>query len=337
MNLPVSKSNSSLQHQSPLRLVKTKDLSRDQWLEARRSGLGSSDAATALGLNPYQSPLALWLEKTNSNTPERIDPNDDSHPAYWGTVLEPIVAQHYSKRTGNKVRRVNAILQHPQHPFMLANLDREVVGQADVQILECKTTGHFGSKAWKDGVPEYVLVQVMHQLAVTGKQAADVAVLIAGQQLQIHRIQRDEALIAKLIEVESRFWWHVENNIPPPADGSDSAALALQTLFPTDNGEVVDYRFDADMNAVFEALLATRQALDTHKAQEAALKQRIQQSMGEATKAQFTSGYVSWKRPADALVLDTKALGQDHPDLLAAYYRPKASSRRFTVSQSTSS
>ena len=86
-------------------------------------------------------------------------------------------------------------------------------------------------------MPEYVLVQVMHQLAVTGKQAADVAVLIAGQQLQIHRIQRDDALIAKLIELESRFWWHVENKVPPPADGSDSAALALQTLFPTDNGE----------------------------------------------------------------------------------------------------
>ena len=320
-----------------LRLLKTKDLSRDDWLKARKQGLGSSDAATALGLNPYQSPLSLWLDKTQAETSSDIDPEDDSHPTYWGNVLEPIVATHYSKRTGNKVRRVNAILQHPEHPFMLANLDREVVGQSDVHILECKTTGHYGAKAWKNGVPEYVLVQVMHQLAVTGKQAADVAVLIAGQQLQIHRIQRDDALIAKLIELESRFWWHVENNIPPPADGSDSAALALQTLFPTDNGEVVDYRFDADMNVVFEALLATRQALDTHKAQEAALKQRIQQSMGEATKAQFASGHVSWKRPADALVLDTKALSQDHPDLLAAYYRPKASSRRFTVSQSTSS
>ena len=111
----------------------------------------------------------------------------------------------------------------------------------------------------------------------------------------------------------------------------------LQTLFPTDNGEVIDYRFDADMNALFDELLSVRQVLDAHKAQEAALKQRIQQSMGEATKAQFASGYVSWKRPADALVLDTKALNQDYPDLLAAYYRPKASSRRFTVSQSTSS
>ena len=230
MNLPDTRNNThhTAKAKSPLRLVKTKDLSRDEWLEARRSGLGSSDAATALGLNPYQSRLALWIEKTRpEQSLNQIDPSDDTHPTYWGTVLEPIVATHYSKRTGNKVRKVNAILQHPEQPFMLANLDREVIGQPDVQILECKTAGTYGAKAWKDGVPEYVLVQVMHQLAVTGKQAADVAVLIAGQDLQIHRVHRDEELITKLIELETQFWWHVENNIPPPADGSDSAAQSL--------------------------------------------------------------------------------------------------------------
>ena len=66
MNLPNSNINTphTAKAKSPLRLVKTKDLSRDEWLQARRSGLGSSDAATALGLNPYQSRLALWIEKT---------------------------------------------------------------------------------------------------------------------------------------------------------------------------------------------------------------------------------------------------------------------------------
>ena len=149
MNLPNTRNNThhTAKAKSPLRLVKTKDLSRDEWLEARRSGLGSSDAATALGLNPYQSRLALWIEKTRpEQSLNQIDPSDDTHPTYWGTVLEPIVATHYSKRTGNKVRKVNAILQHPEQPFMLANLDREVIGQSDVQILECKTAGAYGAK-----------------------------------------------------------------------------------------------------------------------------------------------------------------------------------------------
>ena len=318
--------------QSALRLVKTKDLSRDEWLQARRSGLGSSDAATALGLNPYQSRLALWIEKTRpEQSLNQIDPSDDSHPTYWGTVLEPIVATHYSKRTGNKIRRVNAILQHPEHPFMLANLDREVVGQSEVQILECKTAGAYGAKAWKDGVPEYVLVQVMHQLAVTGKQAADVAVLIAGQDLQIHRVHRDEELIAKLIELEAQFWWHVENNIPPPADGSDSAAQALHTLFRQDNGHILDLTFDADMNAVFDELVKVRANLDEYKAKESLLKQRIQQTMAEHSHVQFRNGSVSWKKTADAKVLDSKRLSQEHPDLVAQYFTTRAGSRRFTV------
>ena len=53
-----------------------------------------------------------------------------------------------------------------------------------MQLLECKTAGEYGAKLWKDAVPEYVQCQVQHQLAVTGLQAADVCVLICGQQLK---------------------------------------------------------------------------------------------------------------------------------------------------------
>lgn len=83
-------------------------------------------------------------------------------------------------------------------------------------------------------------LQVMHQLAVTGQQAADVAVLLGGHELQIHRIERDEAMIEQLIALEAKFWAFVENDTPPPADGSDSAGQALRSLFPTDDGEAID-------------------------------------------------------------------------------------------------
>src|SRR5450830_1556338 len=86
-----------------LRLIKTQGLTREQWLEVRRGGIGSSDAAAAVGLNPYQSQLELWMIKTgrDSGLPT-IDPNDETSPMYWGTLLEPIVASHYTKRTGNR-------------------------------------------------------------------------------------------------------------------------------------------------------------------------------------------------------------------------------------------
>jgi putative phage-type endonuclease len=315
-----------------LRLVKTNELNREEWLEVRRRGIGSSDAAAAVGLNPYKSQLELWLEKTGKDADlPKNDPNDEGSPLYWGTLLEPIVAAHYTKRTGNRVRRVNAVLQHPSQPWMLANIDREVMGDECVQILECKTAGLNGARLWKDGVPEYVQLQVMHQLAVTGKQAADVAVLICGQELEVHRIERDDGLIRNLIELERQFWHCVEEDRQPPADGSESADTALRCLYPRDNGQVLDLCGEVQLCDAFAELVQVRSHLEQQEQREAELKQRIQQRMGESTKAIFPSGEISWKRSKDRPALDIERLRKERSELLQAYTTTKPGSRRFLV------
>ena len=317
-----------------LRLVSTKGMNREQWLKVRKQGIGASDAAAAVGLNPYQSPLELWMIKTGRDGLLPAPNPDDIHtPLYWGNLLEPKVAEAYAKATGNKVRRVNAVLQHPDadKSWMLANLDYSVVGNPEVQILECKTTGLNGARLWAEGVPEYIQCQVQHQLAVTGKQAADVAVLICGQELQIHRIERDEALIAHLYELEREFWQLVEADTPPDPDGSDSAGNALQALYPHDKGETVDLTDNPAMEGDFNELLDLRDTLGRLTDRESTLKQRIQQTMGLASKATFMEGSVTWKRSKDSTSLDTKALLQDQPDLLKQYPKHKAGSRRFLV------
>jgi len=316
-----------------LRLVSTKDLQREDWLEVRRTGIGSSDAAAAVGLNPYQSQLELWMQKTGkADLLPVVDPSDDSSPMFWGTLLEPIVAAHYTKRTGNKVRRVNAVLQHPERPWMLANVDREVAGASDVQLLECKTAGIHGARLWRDGVPEYVQLQVMHQLAVTGHQAADVAVLVGGQELRIFRIERDEALIARLIALEQAFWDMVQSGIAPPGDGSESSEKALRCLYPFDTGDQVDLSEDEALNATFEQLLEARLELDATQKREARLRQHIQIHMGEASKAMFAcGGSVTWKRSKEGQTFNTSQFVQDHPTLAQRYMSVRAGSRRFCV------
>jgi len=317
-----------------LRLISTKELPREDWLAVRKQGIGSSDAAAAVGLNPYKSQLELWLEKTGRDTTlPKADPHDEESPMYWGNVLEPIVAWHYSKSTKNKVRRINAVLQHPnpELPWMLANIDREVIGADDVQILECKTAGINGAHLWKEGVPEYVQLQVMHQLSVTGKQAADVAVLLGGQHLEIHRIERDEQMIARLIELERRFWQYVETDMPPPADGSASAHLALRCLYPEDNGQTIDLRGHAGLAAAYLELKAVRQSISDKETREAQLKQMLQQAMGEATRAEFSSGYITWKKAKDGTVLDVEHLLKDKPYLQVRYAKRKEGSRRFLI------
>ncbi len=252
---------------------------------------------------------------------------------YWGNILEPIVAAHYTKRTGNRVRRINAVLQHPDPslPWMLANIDREVTGAPDVQILECKTAGINGARLWKDGVPEYVQLQVHHQLAVTGKQAADVAVLLAGQHLEIHRIERDEALIARLIELERRFWHYVETDTPPPADGSDSADTALRVLYPEDKGQTLNFKDDHNLSACFADLLSVRQSIAEQEKLEAQLKQTLQQAIGDASRADFETGSVTWKKSKDSVVMDLTRLLKDQPDLQQRYAATKPGSRRFLI------
>ena len=318
----------------PIRLASTKHLSRDEWLQLRKQGIGSSDAAAAVGLNPYQSMLELWLVKTGRDQDlPKPDFEDDSSPLYWGNILEPIVAQHYSQRTGHKVRRVNAILQHPDPalPWMLANLDYRVSGCSEVSLLECKTAGEYGARLWRNGVPEYVQLQVQHQLAVTGEQAADVCVLICGQQIQIHRIERDDELIARLIELERQFWHYVETDTPPPADGSASAQAALRALYPQDARTVLDLSNDPALNQTFDQYLDLRQQIEQAEQQEEHLKQQLQQRIGDASQAVFAKGSVSWKRSKDSLSLDSKRLLKDQPYLLQQYPLQKAGSRRFLV------
>jgi putative phage-type endonuclease len=311
--------------------VETKSLSREDWLSVRKNGIGGSDAAAAVGLSPYMSPLELWLVKTGRDASlPKPDANDTTQPVYWGTLLEPIVAASYTKQTGNRVRRVNAVLQHPTIPFMLANIDREVVGNRDVQLLECKTAGEFGARLWRDGVPEYVQLQVQHQLAVTGRQAADVAVLLCGQKLEVHRVVRDDALIARLIELEAAFWRYVETGTPPPPDGSDSADRALRCLYPGAGG-TVDFAGDRSLSSTFADLVAVRAEIESRQTVESKLKQTIQQAMGESDRAEFETGSVSFRRSRDGAGIDLQRLLADHPELAAQYAITKPGSRRFLV------
>ncbi|MEY2341637.1 YqaJ viral recombinase family protein [Acidithiobacillus sp. IBUN Pt1247-S3] len=312
---------------SALRLVSTRDMPREEWLQWRRQGIGSSDAAAAVGLSPYQSPLALWLEKTGQVEPEDLSSKE---AVYWGTLLEPLIAQAYSERTGKKVRRVQAVLQHPQYPFMLANLDRQIEGGG---ILEIKTAGLRSEKLWAESVPLHYQMQVFHQLAVTGKAWAEVAVLLGGQELRIYRLEPTQEQLKTLVTQEQAFWQHVEGNTPPEVDGSESCNRALAALYPQSSSILVDYQDREDMNRLFGKLLRARKTAKAAEQTESLLEQRVKEAIGTAEGAIFATGKALWKSTQPRKFLDTTALQQHHPELLAPYWVEKPGSRRFTVQE----
>ncbi|MAD46044.1 MAG: hypothetical protein CMH98_13670 [Oceanospirillaceae bacterium] len=144
-------------------------------------------------------------------------------------------------------------------------------------------------------------------------------------------MERDDELIAQLIALEHQFWQQVISDTPPEADASESARFALSQLYPRDSGERVDWSEDLEMNQTFDQLLQVRGRLDQLKTEETALKHRLQQAMAEASEAIFAQGKISFKRSQDQVALNTKALLNDQPDLLAQYPLKKAGSRRFLV------
>ena len=122
--------------QSAIKIATIKDLSHEQWLELRRSGLGGSDASTVIGLNPYSSKLTLYADKKGI-LPEK----EDTERMRLGRDLEEYVAQRFSEETGKKVKRSGYMWRHPMYEFLLANIDREVIGED--AFLECKTTMNY--------------------------------------------------------------------------------------------------------------------------------------------------------------------------------------------------
>ncbi|WP_273432678.1 YqaJ viral recombinase family protein [Chitinibacter tainanensis] len=312
-----------------IRLASTVNLSREQWLQYRELGIGSSDAAAAIGFSAYKSPLTLWLEKTHRKQPDDIV---DKPAVLWGTVLEPVLASVYAERTGYKVRKVNAILQHPEHRFMLANLDREVLGQPEgTGVLEIKTASYHMAPQWEDGIPLAYQCQVLHQLAVTGFAWADVAVLIGGQDFRIYRVERDDAKIADLIQLETQFWKHVTADIQPDPDGSDDASAALQWLFPRDDGQTIDLSESAEFNALFSNLIELRERKEEVEAKEALIRQRLQNALGTATAAIFAAGRITWKKAKDRLTPDLDKLSAEHPEIVQQYIKSVEGSRRFLI------
>lgn len=230
---------------------------RAEWLEARRAGIGGSDAATLFDANPYQSRLALYYDKIGQGVPD----DGKSEAATWGTLLEPAVKAAYEMRTGRRVRAGLVMARHadPDVP-LIANTDGTIdpvpkysglgVYEGKVSFQPGRTTATAGglviaSWAEGEGPPLYHQIQGQSYLAVTGWGWVGFACFMP-DDVRFHRdplrqidMPRNDRFIEVLCEASRRFWHeHVLPRVPPPADGSEATLKALRYAFPKDNGRV---------------------------------------------------------------------------------------------------
>lgn len=139
-------------------VVKTKNLSREDWLKYRTHGIGGSDVSIIAGINPFKSVHQLWLEKTGQTEPEQTD----SEYAHFGTLLEPIVRKEFTERTGIKVRQKHMLLQSEEYPFMFADLDGVINDNGETAVFEAKTASAYKQEVWEEGIPAPYILQVQH-------------------------------------------------------------------------------------------------------------------------------------------------------------------------------
>ncbi|MEG2789251.1 MAG: YqaJ viral recombinase family protein [Romboutsia sp.] len=247
----------------------TKDMSRGEWLEARRVGIGGSDASSVLGLNPYRSSVSVYLEKVDYvngiNLPSlKEDANEVSYKMELGIKLEEFVAREFSLKTGKKVRNVNGILKNDKYPFAIANIDRAVVGEK--AFLECKVTNSYSKKLWKEEVPIHYQIQVFHYMAITGATHCYVAVLIGNEELVIHKLERDEDVINQIMELEKMFWDKcvLGGNLPAP-DGSEDYSKVLKGFYKDSRDEeVILFEEEALLNRYDEVVELSKE-IDNEK------------------------------------------------------------------------
>lgn len=309
---------------SAIILTSTENMPYEDWLEYRKLGIGGSDASVVCGISRYKSPVELWMEKTN-----QLPYQEAGEAAYWGTQLEALVRAEFTKRTGIEVNHANQLLRSEEHPFMLANLDGTCEHpELGTCVFEAKTASAYKSGEWDDSIPDEYALQIQHYMAVTGYKGAYIAVLIGGNTFRWKFIERDEELIAMLIELESDFWNHVQSATPPPLDGSGASAKFLAERFPDSvpKSQITLPDTAAELIEQYDAACEQLEAI-TEQKQEA--ENLLKQMLGENEVGTAGDRIITWKSISQER-LDSKTLKAEHP-VLYKKYANKTSYRRFSI------
>lgn len=302
--------------------ISTGGLGNEEWLRLRKSGIGGSDAGAVCGVNPYSSPMKVFQDKTSEGV-EVLD----SEAVRIGHDLEQYVAERFMEASGLKVRRSNFMYRSREYPWMIADVDRLVIGED--AGLECKTASAYHADKWADGnIPLHYVLQCYHYMAVTGRRTWYIAAVILGREFTFRKLVWDDGLIEHLIEAEERFWKHyVVPQVLPEPDGSKVCDEVLDRYFhPAGKGSAVELvGFDEKLERREKILAKIRELQSEQKR----IEQEVKVFMGENELAVGGSFRVSWSS-VDTARLDVNRIKRELPEIYRDYAKV-SSSRRFQI------
>ena len=309
-----------------IKAIKTSDLTREQWLALRKKGIGGSDAAAVCGMNRYKGPLDVYLDKTNPN----VEPQEDNEKMYWGRVMEPILRQEFTKRTGMPVVECPYMFSNNEHEFLIADVDGIVTEPSGSKaLLEIKTVNAYSGSAYGNGnLSEAYAIQCFHYLATLPELSrAYLVMLIGGNEFKYEVIERDESTIQTIIAMESKFWNnHVLKKIPPQPDAT--SGVALDSMYPDSNQTSVILPPSADQ--LVATIRECKSVEEDLKKTVLEAENRLKSMLKDSESGRTAKGFcVHWKSVSSNR-LDTTKLKAEQPELVAKYTKT-TSSRRFSI------
>lgn len=287
--------------------------------ELRRQGIGGSDAAAVAGVSRYKTPVDLYLQKIGLAE----DNSEESEAAYWGNVLEPVIANKYATRENKTLYVRQAMLRADKYPWMIANVDRIIL--AENGILECKTCSQYKREEWgeeyTDQMPDEYLLQCAHYAVVLDAAYVDLAVLIGGQTFRVYRYERNKQLEKNLIELEHDFWHNrVLKQIPPTLSSYEDAIKlwkkndeSSKTIAPELKDHIKSYIF-------------YKQKIKEYQEQQDLDKAKICEYLQDSSTLLDETGtpIATWKtQAANRFRMDD--FKKSHPDLYKAYCKTSES------------
>lgn len=312
---------------SNVTILRPKD--RAEWLEYRKTGIGSSEVATIIGLNPWETPYQLWRRKTGQDPAK-----EETFAMKAGHYLEDAVAQFWADETGCEVIKRSAgdwLIRNNDRPFLQVSPDRTYWlrglphNAQNKGILECKTTQ---MSVDAEDLPKHWFCQVQYQLGTAELQEGSLAWLCSGREFGYKNLSLVPDFYAYLVEQVERFW--VDNikggREPEPVSVQD---VLLKYNRHTD-GKVIE-----TSDEVFEAYNSLKEvkkelsALDERKT---ALEEQIKLAFGDAEALSYGGQTIAtWKAPKPSQKFDEKAFKAAHADTWAEFTHDVQGARRFLL------
>ena len=289
--------------------------------QERMGYIGGSDIAAVLSQSRWKTPYRLWAEKTG----KIIVPDLSNVEAVeMGNRLEQLVADIFSEKTEKTVRRAPKMYRHSEYPFLVANIDRLIVGGDE--LLECKTCSAYKLEEWENKIPREYVLQVIWYLGITGRKRGWIACLIGGQKFDYKPIDFDQELFDLMVEKALKFWDMVQNDVPPMILPEDDTTLA--ELYPEHTEDLIEIQEMNDRIAYLQEIKMHIEEMTKEKREiETELKTLIKDKAGVLTDRYK----ITWKAQTSKRI-DSVALKADCPDI-AEKYMKESSSRVLRIAK----